>query len=217
MNLGKLKFEKINMKIVIGIGIALIALITAAFIVFRTNLIIKHKDEDDNTKTSTEQNGNGSSNQSGENGDNGNSGEEDPTNPGSSGNSGNSGNSGSSGNSGNTNTGTQEPNYDDPEEDEEGEVSNSVKKRTKKEEDLTVDEKQYILKDNVTKVVKKDKGMQKNCVKDSFCVLEVKKYTTYSSDEEIGKKITGCSGHIIFYYDSEEKEVVYDMQDVKCK
>lgn len=211
MNLGKLKFEKINMKIVIGIGIALIALITAAFIVFRTNLIIKHKDEEDNKKTSTEQNGSGSNNQSGENEENGNSGEEDPTNPGSDGNSGN------SGNSGNGNTGTQDTNYDDPEEDEEGEVSNSVKQRTKKEEDLTVDEKQYILKDNVTKVVKKDTGMQKNCVKDSFCVLEVKKYTTYSSDEEIGKTITGCSGHIIFYYDSEEKEVVYDMQDVKCK
>ena len=206
MNLGKIKFEKINMKIVVAIGIGVIALLTAALIIFRTNLIINHKDSDKEKKPNVEENGDNKPNNPNapeeDNGDN----EENPSNPGSE------GGSGSTGDGSN-----KEPNYDDPEEEDENEISKSVKNRTKKVDKLTVKEKEYILQDNVTKVVKKDKGMQKNCVKDSFCVLEVKKYTSYSTDAEIGKKITGCSGNIIFYYDSKKKEVVYDMQDVKCK
>lgn len=210
MNLGKLKFEKVNMKIVLAVGIGIIALLTAAFIIFRTNLIINHKDSDKDKKPNTEETNkpNNPTTPGGESGNN----EDDPENPGNEGVSGNSGNG--SNNGGNSN---QEPDYEDPEEEDEDKISKSVKERTKKAENLTVKEKEYILQDNVTKTVKKNKGMQTNCVKDSFCVLEVKKYTTYSSDEEIGKKITGCSGNIIFYYDSKEKEVVYDMQDVKCK
>ena len=38
------KFERINMKIVIIVAAIVIVLLTAAFIIFKTNLIIDHKD-----------------------------------------------------------------------------------------------------------------------------------------------------------------------------
>lgn len=205
-----LRFERVNMKLVIIIATAVIALLTVAFIIFRTNLIIDHKDK--NEKEPVVENPGGNKDpENPENPDN----PDDPNNPGGTTNPSNPGGNTDPSNPGG-NTDPDDPSiYDDPED--EGEISKAVKERTKKAKDLTVVEKEYVIKENIEKEILKDKDMQANCGGEYFCVLEVDRYLTYSSDKEIGKKIEGCKGNIITAYNKEEKKVEFDLVELKCE
>lgn len=203
-----LKFEKVNMKLVIIIAAVVIALLTVAFIIFRTNLIIDHKDKDEKEPTVETQNpGRTEDPENPENPDDPTNPENpDPSNPGGSTDPSNPGGS----------TNPDDPSiYDDP--DDEDAVSKGAKNRTKKAEDLTVVEKEYVIKENIEKEILKDKDMQANCGGEYFCVLEVDRYLTYSSDKEIGKKVEGCKGNVITSYNKDEKKVEFDLVELECE
>ena len=203
-----LKFEKVNMKLVIIIAAVVIALLTVAFIIFRTNLIIDHKDKDEKDPTVETQNPGGTEDpENPENPDDPTNPENpDPSNPGGSTDPSNPGGS----------TNPDDPSiYDDP--DDEDAVSKGAKNRTKKAEDLTVVEKEYVIKENIEKEILNDKDMQANCGGDYFCVLEVDRYLTYSSDKEIGKKVEGCKGNVITSYNKDEKKVEFDLVELECE
>ena len=215
-----LRFEKVNMKIVVLVGVTIIAILTAMFIIFRTNLIIdRDKDKDPNTT----ENGNGNGNSGGESGNNGDDPGEDPKDPnggnGNSGGNGSSGNGNGNGNSGNGNgngnsggePGGEEPNYDDPDEDP---VSKEAKERTKDKEDLTVVEKEYIIQENISKELAKEKEIQNDCVDNTFCKVDVTEFNQYKSKKD---KIGDCSGDVIFTYNKKEKKLDFDMSEVKCE
>ena len=201
MNLGKIKFEKVNMKIVIAIGVFVIALLTAAFIIFRTNLIIDHdKNNNPDAQENDKENGN---NDSEDNDD-----EETPIEPGTE------DNKDDENDDDKKDDEKEEPNYDDPEEEDENTVSKEAKKRTKDKSKLTEAEKHYIIQENVTEELKDNDIIKKDCVGNTSCRVDVDKYNKYKSKKD---KLTGCSGKVNFTYNKKKDKFVFDMSEVKCK
>ncbi len=52
--MGRLKLDRLNMKVIIAIGVGIILIITALFLIFRTNLIVKHNPTVDESTISEE-------------------------------------------------------------------------------------------------------------------------------------------------------------------
>jgi len=77
----KLKFEKINMKIVITVGIAIILLLTALFIIFRTNILFDSNKDKDKSNTNTNTISNTNTNTNTNTGSNTNTSHNDPNDP----------------------------------------------------------------------------------------------------------------------------------------
>lgn len=202
------KFEKINMKLVIAIALVVIFLLTAAFIIFKTNLIIEHKDKDE--KNPVVDNGEPNDPNDPSNPDN----PDDPSNPDNPG-SGDDPSKPTDPNKPNNPGNQDDPSiYDDPEEDG---IAKNVKNRTKKAKDLVAEEKEYIIKENVEKKIAKTKELQEKCTDNKKCRVDVKDYLTYSSDKEIGKKIDGCKGKVIFRYDKDKKTTTFDLSELNCE
>ena len=51
-----MKFEKLNTKVVVAIGVAVILVLTLVFIIFNTDLIVNHKKDNSNTNTNSASN-----------------------------------------------------------------------------------------------------------------------------------------------------------------
>lgn len=200
-----LKFEKVNMKLVIAIGVAIILVLTAMYIIFRTNLIIDHDKKQNNNEVT--ENENGESNKGDKDP------ETDPDNP----NGGSSEGNNEQGNNGENGSNQEEPNYDDPyEEVDEGKVSSEAKKRTKSKDKLNIAEKKYIIKENMENelsALESDAEIKKNCVDDNACILAVENFNYYKEENDL---IDDCSGEATFKYDKKKKKLVLDTSSVKC-
>lgn len=199
-----LKFERVNMKLVIIIAAIIIALLTTVFIIFRTNLIIEHKDKDEKDPV-VENPGETTDPENPENPENPDNPEnpENPENPDEPSNPG----------------GTTEPEdpsiYDDPDENA---ISKEAKNRTKKVDKLTTAEKEYIIMENVSKKVAATNSLKKDCAgKHVVCKLDVEHYLTYSKDKNIGKEIKDCKGTVIFNYNENTKKTEFDLSELKCE
>ena len=202
----KLELEKVNMKIVIGIAIGLVVILTAMFIIFKVNIILDNDKKDEpNTE---ESDGSSNSNNPTEGEDQTDS--DNPSDPGNSSNPDEPNNNGSN-SSNSEGTDEEEPNYDDPDENE---VSEEAKDRTKKKEDLTLIEKEYILQDNILNDVGTGSDVKKNCGGDVFCVMPVSDCNYYQSKKD---KITSCKGDVIFSYNEKTKTLEFDMSEVECE
>ncbi len=199
----KLELEKVNMKIVIGIAIGLVVILTAMFIIFKVNIILDNDKKDEpNTE---ESDGSSNSNNPTEGEDQTDS--DNPSDPGNSSNPDEPNNNGSN----SEENDEEEPNYDDPDENE---VSEEAKDRTKKKEDLTLIEKEYILQDNILNDVGTGSDVKKNCGGDVFCVMPVSDCNYYQSKKD---KITSCKGDVIFSYNEKTKTLEFDMSEVECE
>ena len=199
----KLELEKVNMKIVIGIAIGLVVILNAMFIIFKVNIILDNDKKDEpNTE---ESDGSSNSNNPTEGEDQTDS--DNPSDPDNSSNPDEPNNNGSN----SEETDEKEPNYDDPDENE---VSEEAKDRTKKKEDLTLIEKEYILQDNILNDVGTGSDVKKNCGGDVFCVMPVSDCNYYQSKKD---KITSCKGDVIFSYNEKTKTLEFDMSEVECE
>lgn len=187
-NLKGIKFEKINMKLVIAIGIVVILILTAVFIIFRTNLIIDRSNDKKDPDSS--QSGNDNSKP----GNSDNEGEK-PENP---------------------DDDKDEPNYDDPKEENNNStgVSEEAKKREKPAEKLNQAEIEYLMQENNEMLV--DEETLKECTEKRFCYMEAEHLTTYSEKYEIGYVIGTCTGNLYFQYNENTKKVEYDFSEIKC-
>ena len=191
------------MKIVIGIAIGLVVILTAMFIIFKVNIILDNDKKDEpNTE---ESDGSSNSNNPTEGEDQTDS--DNPSDPDNSSNPDEPNNNGSN----SEETDEEEPNYDDPDENE---VSEEAKDRTKKKEDLTLIEKEYILQDNILNDVGTGSDVKKNCGGDVFCVMPVSDCNYYQSKKD---KITSCKGDVIFSYNEKTKTLEFDMSEVECE
>lgn len=191
------------MKIVIGIAIGLVVILTAMFIIFKVNIILDNDKKDEpNTE---ESDGSSNSNNPTEGEDQTDS--DNPSDPGNSSNPDEPNNNGSN----SEENDEEEPNYDDPDENE---VSEEAKDRTKKKEDLTLIEKEYILQDNILNDVGTGSDVKKNCGGDVFCVMPVSDCNYYQSKKD---KITSCKGDVIFSYNEKTKTLEFDMSEVECE
>ncbi len=195
VKLGKFKFEKLNMKLVVAIGVSIIVILTVLFIIFRTNLIVNHKKNNDtNSSTTSNTASNTDSNTN-----------EDPSN---------------TDTDSNTNTNTSSnTNYEDPDEPkEEQTVSEEAKNRTKPSEKLNLKEKKYIIEENLDKIVEADKkNLAKECSTKDSCVAYAENNLVYGKDEKVGYTVGNCSGKIFINYDKKKDDFTYDLDAVKCK
>lgn len=191
-NLKGIKFEKINMKLVIAIGIVVILILTAVFIIFRTNLIIDRSNDKKDPDSS--QSGNDNSKP----GNSDNEGEK-PENP---------------------DDDKDEPNYDDPKEENNNStgVSEEAKKRTKKVERLNVEEKKYIIEENLLNSLNQSPTLKTSCEGEKKqCRRFVKNLLYYTNERKYGYVISNCSGYVDYHYDKRNNKFVVNSSGIECK
>lgn len=181
------KFEKLNMKLIIAIGVAIIIILTAIFIIFRTNLIVNHKKTESNSNSNSSSTSNSTSNDE------------------------------SNSNSDSNSSSNSNPNYDDPEEVTTDTVSEEAKNRTKVVSKLNTAEKLYILEENMEADISTVEGLKNDCSADSWCGLDVADYDYYTNNYEYGYVVSGCTGTIYFSYDAKTKEWSFNTSEVTCE
>lgn len=148
-----MRLEKINTKIVVAVGVSIILILTLVFVIFNTNIIIKHDKKDSNTNTSS-----------------------------------------------NTEV-----------------VSEDAKNRVKDVNDLNVEEKKYIIKQNYLASLKDLETtildqMKIDCIEAKSCPFGIEDYLEYT--KEPPTKISGCSGKLSVTFENNEAKV--DMSGVNC-
>lgn len=190
-NLKGIKFEKINMKMVIAIGIGIILILTAIFILFRTNLIIDrsgNKKDPDNSQ-------NGGNNNGGDT--------EDPD-----------------GNNGGDKKDPDYEDPDDETPNNSNGISEEAKNRTKTAERLNEEEKKYIMEENMVWDLTNDKEVyneNKDICSKETCNAQATSYLWYDLNGKYGAKIQGCTGEITFIFDEKQNKFVFDFSKVTCK
>jgi hypothetical protein len=188
-----IKFEKINMKLVIAIGIVVILILTAIFILFKTDLVIDKKDKKSNSNSNSVSNSASNSNSN-----------PDPSNSNS-----------------NSNPNYEDPDdKQDPNTISEA-AKNRTKQATKLNEleKKYIIEENMKTELSADKDSQKECSIKNKDISDgtTVCALVVAGYIDYTNNYDFGYSLSGCSGEVKYTYDPDKKEFNLDFSKVTCK